>query len=733
VERMDEADEAKLSERLESFSRGSGVDEELRQKARKIADGYPRLLEWLNLVLLDDEIDREAILAALVGKQQEFLANILAEELLAKQQRGLRVMLERETIFDVPVPLGVLKSICGEFDGAELERHIDRARALGLLESGLNDGLVRVPKVLNLTLKQKDRQKLAALAVRELNRLWIETAPSATEEQQVEIHRLAILGGDGEIAVKMAQRLSNRWIDVSRYNAARTLCEETLALQTDSTIIHNLSIIYQNLGELNQARTLSQKSIEINRAIGDRQGEAASLHQMSIIYKNLGELNTALTLSQQSFELHRAIGNNRQGEAASLHQMSKIYQSLGELNTALTLSQQSFELHRAIGNNRQGEAASLHQMSRIYRHLGELNQALTFSQQSIEIKRAINDRQGEAYSLHQMSRIYRHLGKLNSALNLSQQSIEIYKDIGDRQGKAASLHVMSRIYQNLGELNQALTLSQQSIEIKKAIGNRQGEAASFHVMSIIYQNLGELNQALTLSQQSIEIYKPIGNRRGEAYSLHQMSRIYHSLGELKPALTLSQKSIEIHKAIGDRHGEAASLAQMAAIAGEQGDPMRERELYLQAAKIQGSIHDYSALITTLHNLGINNDEPDALSYLAQSLWLTLRLSTNLKSAITLIQSISNKIPTGDPLQALLGATAVHFCATRSHPELEQLAVDSHEMLDFAARQQDIATPKAQAQCLVTSRLGDPDYFLAATSELLESMVGDGWLFDRSAF
>jgi tetratricopeptide (TPR) repeat protein len=610
VERMDEADEAKLSERLESFSRGSEVDGELRERARKIADGYPRLLGWLNLVLLDDEIDREAILAALVGKQQEFLANILATELLAQQQRGLRVMLERGTIFDLPVPLGVLKSICGEFDGAELDRHLVRARALGLLESGLTDGLVRVPKVLNLTLKQKQQKILAALAVRELDRVWIETATSATEEQQVEIHRLAILGGDGEIAVKMAQELSNRWIAVSRYRAARTLCEDTLAVQTDSRIIHNLSIIYHRLGDLKQALTLSQQSIDLDRAIGNRNGEAASLHQMSRIYLNLGDLKQALTLSQQSIEIKRAIGDD------------------------------------------QGEAASLHQMSRIYRNLGDLKQALTLSQQSIEIKRAI----------------------------------------GDRQGEAASLHQMSRIYLNLGELNQVLTLSQQSIEIKRAIGDRQGEANSLHQMSIIYESLGELNQALTLSQQSIEIYGAIGNRKGEA----------------------------------------RSLTLMAFIAGKQGNLARERELYLQAATIQGSIRDYGGLIITLGNLG-TNDEPDALGYLAQSLWLTLRLSTNLKNAISLIRAIFDKILTGDPLKALLGATALHFCATRYHPELEQLAAASHEMLDFAASQQDIDTPEEREKWFVANRLGDSDYVLAATSELLESIVRDGWLFDRSAF
>ncbi len=608
VERMDEADRAKFSERLESFSRGSKVDEELREKARKIADGYPRLLEWLNLVLLDDEIDREAILAALVGKQQEFLTNILAKELLAQQQPELRVMLERGTIFDLPVPLGVLKSICGEFNGDKLKGHVDRARALGLLESGLNDGLVRVPKVLNLTLKQKDRQILAALAGRELDEVWIETASSATEEQQVEIHRLAILGGDGEIAVKMAKRLSNGWIEISRYRAALTLCKETLALQEDSIIIHNLSIIYESLGELNQALILSQQSLDLLRAIGDRHGEAASLHQMSIIYQSLGELKQALTLSQQSLDLNRTI-DNREGEAASLVQMARIYQSVGELNQALTLSQESLKLNKSIDN---------------------------------------------------------------------------------RKGEASSLHQMSKIYQSFGELDQALTLSQESLKLNKSIGNGEGEAASLLQMSRIYQSLGELNQALTLSQESLDLYRSSDNRQGEAASLSQ-------------------------------------------IAAQQGNPVRKRELYLQAARILRSIGDYGGLINTLWQLGINNDEPDALGYLAQSLWLTLRLSNNLESAIILIRAIFDKIHTGDPLEALLGTTAVHFCATRSHPELERLTIDSHQMLDFAARQQGIATPEQQAQWLVTSRLGDPDYFLAATSELLESMVGDEWLFDRSAF
>jgi tetratricopeptide (TPR) repeat protein len=553
---------------LESFAPRSGVDADVRSQAREIADGYPRLLEWFDRVLAEPSIDPGAILTAMKDKQAEFLENILAAKLLEQQQRGLRKMLERGTLFDLPVPLGVLKSICDEFDRAELARHVDRSQALGLLESGLTDGLVRVPKVLKLTLQQKDKQKLAELAVRALHDVWIEKSPTSTEEQQVEIHRLAMLGGDGEIAVKMARRLSEQWVEKSRYRETASICRSTLELQIDVKLLGLQARAERNLGEVIAAKNLCLEALEI----------------------------------------------------------------------------------------------------------------------------------------------------------CSETEKETYAEI---------IHSLAIIYESLGDLKEALRLSQQSIDIRIEIGNRIGEGISLHLTARIHQRLGYLKEALIFSQRSMEIYRELGSHNDNAASLLLMSRIYQKLGKLDQALMLSQESIEIYREIGNRQGEAASLAQMAVISSQQGDLVRERELRLQAATIRGSIGEYAGLIITLRKLGINNNEPDTIVYLAQSLWLTLRLSTNLKDAISLIQAIFDKILIGDPLKALLGATAVHFCATRSHPELPQLTEQSRNMLEDAASQQGIDTPEEREKWFVADRLGDADYVLAATSELLESMVGDGWLFERS--
>jgi tetratricopeptide (TPR) repeat protein len=355
--------------------------------------------------------------------------------------------LERGMLFELPVPLVVLQSICADLVG--FEGFVERARALGLVEAGLMDKLVRVPRVLGLVVP-RNQQELAAIGVPALYQAWITEAEFSTEDQRLEIHRLALLAGNAEIAVEMAKRLSDSWISRSLYRAARDICEETLPLQKDSKIIYNLSKIYETLGDLSKS------------------------------------------------------------------------------------------------------------------------------------------------------------------LDYCQQSIKIQREIGDRQG------------------------------------------------------------------------------------------------------------------------EAGSLAQMAAIAYQQGNINQVQKLYLEAAVLLGSISNYGDLITVLSNLG-TNDEPESIGYLAQSLWLMIKLLPNLKDVITLITYIYSKISKGDRIELLLGATAIYLCHSYQHPELEKLTEVSSNIIGHAAQQQGIETQADYYNWITQNRLNDPDYFLPELLKELAVIVGDNWLFDRDAF
>jgi hypothetical protein len=55
------------------------------------------------------------------------------------------------------------------------------------------------------------------------------------------------------------------------------------------------------------------------------------------------------------------------------------------------------------------------------------------------------------------------------------------------------------------------------------------------------------------------------------------------------------------------------------------------------------------------------------------------------------------------------------------------------MIIHAASQQGIETQADYDNWKSTNRLDEPDYFVPELLTRLESIVGDGWLFDKSVF
>ncbi|WP_293122346.1 tetratricopeptide repeat protein [Microcoleus sp. bin38.metabat.b11b12b14.051] len=599
-----DADLLKKCSWLKAFAPKSQVDRELRLQAQNLADGNPRLLERLDLVLLAEKLDVSAILARMQQKTAEFRENILNEELLKQISPELKSMLELALVYQLPVPREAIAAVCTSI--VEIEKIIDRAIALGLLEVS-PDSSLRVPRILSLNLPEESAG-LHREAAEFLYRLWWEEAEYSTEEKGLEIHRLALLGKVEKIAVKIADIVTSRWKNQSRFREAVKTCEDTLAVFPDyrifhslarseaqlgntdaakkyyeqaldecppedervkAAIIHNLAGIYANQGDVEEAIALYQQSLELDEKIGDVQGKAASLHQLAIIYADRGDVDEAITLYQQCLEIDEKIGNV-QGKAASLHNLAIIYANRGDVEKAIALYQQSLELEEKIGNV-QGKAASLHCLAGIYANRGDVDEAIALYQQSLELKEKIGDVQGKAASLHCLAGIYANRGDVDEAIALYQQSLELEEKIGDVQGKAASLHNLAIIYANRGDVEKAIALYQQSLELKEKIGNVQGKAASLHCLAGIYANRGDVDEAIALYQQSLELKEKIGDVQGKAASLHCLAGIYANRGDVDEAIALYQQSLELKEKIGNVQGKAATFAMLGQLLASRGD------------------------------------------------------------------------------------------------------------------------------------------------------------------
>jgi tetratricopeptide (TPR) repeat protein len=468
-----DADVKKKVSRLErekkSPEKGS-AGENLKPKAVIVADGNPRLLEWLYEILGQKGLNHETILERMAEKEAEFREKILAAELLKQQASELREMLAHSLIYDLPVPQEAIAAVCETIP--DWEKHIERASALGLIEVmplPNEETLYRAPKILEPLLKAEmpeNREVLAGIAAETLYRIWW-NEENATEERAIEIHRLALAGKAAEIAINMTVVLSNQWYNRSRFREVVILCEATMnVVGEDYRLLHSLAKAERNLGDVDKALRHYQQALQ---ACPDEnvKEKGAILHNTAIIYRNQGETEEALRLYRQSLEIKEKIGNVK-GKAATLHQMAIIYRNQGETEEALRLYRQSLEIKEKIGNVK-GKAATLHQMAIIYANQGETEEALRLFRQSADIEEKIGNVQGKAATLHQMAGIYEDQGETEEALRLYRQSLEIKEKIGDVQGKAITLGMIAQILASRGDFKTALDYFQESIAILERI------------------------------------------------------------------------------------------------------------------------------------------------------------------------------------------------------------------------------------------------------------------------
>ncbi|MEH1968710.1 CHAT domain-containing protein [Nostoc sp.] len=333
--------------------------------------------------------------------------------------------------------------------------------------------------------------------------------------------------------------------------------------------------------------------------------------------------------------------------------------------------------------------------------------------------------------LGSIARAKYNLGLVEDALANYQQALDLCPT-DDLKEKSIILSNMAWLIAQQGDTKTAVSYWQKSLEIDERIGNILGKCATLNNMADVIARQGKIEQALSFWQQSLEIAEHIGEFK--ATILNNMANAIVNQGYIEQGLSLLHQSLKINKDVGNILGQAENLANIACVAGKTGNIPRQIELNLQAIELFAQVKAYGQMATVLRYLGLT-DESNGLVYLAQAIWLTLKIQAPLGDTIELIRALYDAVLQGDELKALLGTTAILFCKHQDegYPQLEELQELSFKMILDAAGVQGIETQQAFDTWLVQQRLNDPEYFLPRLNQCLEEIVGDGWLFDRSQF
>ncbi len=155
--------------------------------------------------------------------------------------------------------------------------------------------------------------------------------------------------------------------------------------QDEGTLLNNIGLVYDNLGERRRALEVYEQALAISREVGGRAGEATTLNNIGLVYDNLGDRRRALEVYEQALSIRREVGD-RAGEAATLNNIGAVYYALGDRRRALEVYEQALPIRREVGD-RAGEATTLNNIGRVYNALGDRRRALEVYEQALPIRR----------------------------------------------------------------------------------------------------------------------------------------------------------------------------------------------------------------------------------------------------------------------------------------------------------------------------------------------------------
>ncbi|CAK0764653.1 hypothetical protein CCP3SC15_3130002 [Gammaproteobacteria bacterium] len=171
---------------------------------------------------------------------------------------------------------------------------------------------------------------------------------------------------------------------------------------------------------------------------------------------------------------------------------------------------------------------------------------------------------------------------------------------------------------------------------------------------------------------------------------------------------------------------------MAWAAWKEGDRGQAAGLERRAVAVFGQVKAWSDAVTALSNLSDYVDPEEAPAYLAQALWLALRIHTPVEDSLNLCEAILQALGGLEAEAApLLGGAAVFLVATRGtqHPNQEQLLQQAMGLL-FACAQAQGSEEDDIPRWLEDLGLLDPTRLLPTLEKFLEGLVSE-WLFNRA--
>ena len=400
-----------------------------------------------------NELDEEQFLAKLSEATRDIQIDMSIAKILSYLSQEERDLLERITVYHVPIPQEGVRKIALDLPKEGLARLV----SFSLVEKSYN------------VIYEVDEYQVSALVL-----VWL-------KNNRVNIEgTILILASDYLFWLFIEERKNLTW-GLIAYETLKKLkqvevFEEWLFDEVKNNDMYLRGVLLSHIGstsfslfEYKDALKYLKKSLKIAQYLEDKLGEESSLGNISKIYILREEYAIALKYLEKGLKISLDI-SNKLGEAIIRNNISQIYKERNDYVLAEEHLYVAYKISKDL-KDRMLEATALSNVGEIYISKEKYKEALDILDESLRIHKELGNRFEVSIVLSHISLIYSLTNVKDKALNYLKDAKIIQEEFGDSSELCFTLFNIGLLHFSNNEIERATTVLISSSNMANSIGD----------------------------------------------------------------------------------------------------------------------------------------------------------------------------------------------------------------------------------------------------------------------
>jgi signal transduction histidine kinase/Tfp pilus assembly protein PilF len=291
-----------------------------------------------------------------------------------------------------------------------------------------------------------------------------------------------------------------------------------------ATCYSNFTGNYKQIGNIPMAISYIEKSLKIDRQIGNKEGEGRELNNLAYMYNLQGDVQKALEYYFTSLKLREEM-DDAKGAAVIRDNIGGIYLKQKNYPKALDQFEQSLKLSK---QSKYGiaEARAYNDIGYCYLQQGKTDSAIPYFNKALKLRQELQDLSGIAESLINVATVHKELANTKYKDNRQKQdslrklaldeyykSLSTYEQARDKSGSIFSLlNISSMIYRHkLGDLKTAKQLADTAFRRARELGYPNKIERAAYMLSLLYKEEGDYKNAYEMQVLHKQMSDSINN------------------------------------------------------------------------------------------------------------------------------------------------------------------------------------------------------------------------------